>query len=134
MKDSSYWFWAWIVILTKKKVCDPSKQAEMEVWKNLTLFRAGSAEEAYNLAIEHGKSEEGDCRGTLRLNGEDARSEFYGILDMGVVHDEISSGCEIYWESNIVRQTNELPALRKRIDLITDVANELRPLLLSQPE
>jgi hypothetical protein len=119
------WFWAWIVQAAVTKSERKSPDAPYEVWKNLVIVQASDEMEAHEKAVAIGKAEQGDCRGTLRLNGKLAIARFLGIADMGVVHDELADGCEILWQLKKCRQktANALPKDRK--SLLEEVRREL---------
>ena len=94
-ENSIRWFWAWLAQITIPKSKKGALSSVGEVWENLILIKAGNAEEAVSKAINLGESLEGDSKGTLLLDGEPAEAIFVGILDMGLVHEELADGCEI---------------------------------------
>src|SRR5713101_6891636 len=106
-KSHQRWFWAWLIEMTvaKSQVRNPS--ARTEVWKNLVLIQAKDAKEALAKASKTGKAESGDCRGTLRFNGKPAITQFLGVADIGLVHDELGDGAEILWQ---LRKCNQKTA------------------------
>ena len=75
---SKRWFWAWLVEMTVAKSRARSPSAQTEVWKNLVLIQAKDVDEAFEKAWKIGRSESGDSRGSLRLNGEAAITQFLG--------------------------------------------------------
>lgn len=119
------WFWAWTVLMTEKKKDKGRPTARTEVWENLILVTAKSAEEAYRKACLVGKSAEGDCQGTLTLDGDDAVTRFLGLLDLGVVHDEIADGAEITWQLKRCSKVTAKKRVRSKAVLCKEVAREL---------
>lgn len=99
------WFWAWLVQITVMKNATKESTVEGEVWKNLVLIKAANETEAMAKAEAIGRREQGDCNGTLRLNGNPATTKFLGIHNMGVIHEPIEDGAEIFWE--LMRMTEE---------------------------
>src|SRR5439155_7000670 len=120
------WFWVWVIQMTVAKANLNNPNALCEVWKNLVIVGAIDVREAYRKAKAIGKSEAGDCRGTLRLNGEPALTKFLGIADMGLIHDELGNGCEVLWELRKCRQRNAKSLVRSRSTLLKAVRGELR--------
>jgi hypothetical protein len=92
------WFWAWLIQMTVAKSQVSNLSTDAEVWKNLVLIRAKDADEAFEKALKMGKAESGDCRGTLRLNGKPAVTQFLGVADMGLIYDNLDDGAEILWQ------------------------------------
>jgi hypothetical protein len=123
MKKSSkqHWFWAWLVLMTlpKAKVNDPD--ALSEVWENLVIIKAENEKDAILKAIKIGKSEEGDCRGTLRLYGKLAITKFMGISNMGLIHDDLDDGTEILWRLKRLRQKTVRASIVRRADLLRNL-------------
>ena len=73
------------------------QSAQTEVWKNLVIIQAKDAKEAFEKACKIGRSESGDCRGTLRLYNKPATAKFLGLADIGLIYDELADGAEILW-------------------------------------
>jgi hypothetical protein len=119
------WFWAWIVQATVAKSERKSPHAPCEVWKNLVIVQASDETEAYEKAVAIGKAEQGDCQGTLRVNGKLAITRFLGIGDMGVVHDELADGCEIFWQLKKCHQKTATALPKDRKGLLEEVRQEL---------
>jgi hypothetical protein len=91
-------FWAWLIQMTVSKAEAHKPAVRTEVWKNLVLIQASDAKEAVEKAGKLGEAESGDCRGTLRLNGKPAITQFLGIADIGLVYDNPGDGIEILWQ------------------------------------
>jgi len=123
----SWWFWVWLVQITTKKLSTGKLSSSGEVWENLVLINATNAEEAYLKAIAIGKSADGDCNGTLRLDGAPACSQFLGIADLGLVHDGIEDGAEILFRQNRTSISKARSKLKSRRTLIARAAKELTP-------
>jgi Domain of unknown function (DUF4288) len=119
------WFWAWIVQATVVKSERKSPHAPCEVWKNLVIVQASDETEAHEKAVAIGKAEQGDCQGTLRVNGKLAITRFLGIGDMGVVHDELADGCEILWQLKKCHQKTAAALPKDRKSLLEEVRQEL---------
>jgi hypothetical protein len=124
-KRRKRWFWAWLVVQTiaKDKLNQP--KAMSEIWKNLVLVEASDASEAYQKAVRLGKAEEGDCGGTLRLNGRPAKSIFLGLGGLGLVHEEISDGVEIMWKLRRCSVVKARSFVKTRNELIDGAQKEL---------
>src|SRR6266571_8272287 len=85
-KSKARWFWAWLVEMTlpKSKWNEPTGHGEL--WRSLVIVRATSAEQAVSKALRLGAQAEGDCRGTLRINGKPALTKFLGVEAMGLIY------------------------------------------------
>ena len=92
-----HWFWAWTILGTVHKNREKDPMAQCEVWENLILLHAFTADEALRKAEKIGRSEAGDSRGALRLDGKPAICKFMGVASLGVVHDALEDGAEITW-------------------------------------
>jgi hypothetical protein len=97
-RRKKYWFWVWTLLGTVHKHRQGDPTTPCEVWKNLIIVNAYTEMEALRKAKAIGKSEAGDCRGSLRLNGKPAICKFLGVAGMGLVHDELGDGAEIIWQ------------------------------------
>ncbi len=124
-KRRERWFWAWLVQLTvaKAELTDPN--AQVEVWENLVVLRAIDPKAAIEKAIQVGKSEAGDCRGTLRLNGRPAVTKCLGISDIGVIHDELADGAEILWKLKKCRQRTAMKFSKRKAELLSRLKEEV---------
>jgi hypothetical protein len=123
----SWWFWVWLVQITAKKLGTGKLSSSGDVWENLVLISATNAEEAYLKAIAIGKAADGDCNGTLRLDGAPAYTQFLGIADLGLVHDGIEDGTEILFRQNRASLSKARSKLKSRRTLIARAAKELTP-------
>src|SRR5881397_4376982 len=94
-KSKARWFWAWLVEMTLPKSRWNEPTARGELWRNLVIIRATSAEQAVSKALRLGAEEEGDCYGTLRINGKRALTKFFGVQAMGLIHESLDDGYEI---------------------------------------
>jgi hypothetical protein len=109
--------------LPKAKANDPD--ALSEVWENLVIVRAGNEKDAISKAIKIGESEEGDCRGTLRLYGKPAITKFMGVLDMGLIYDDLDDGAEILWRLKRLRQKTVQASLPSKMELLKNLRCEI---------
>jgi hypothetical protein len=96
--QKKYWFWAWLVQATIAKEDLSSENAACEAWENLVIINADDEVEAYTKALEIGKTYDGDCQGTLRLDGRPATAQFLGVKTMGVIHEDLEDGAEITYD------------------------------------
>jgi hypothetical protein len=78
-----YWFWVWLDLITLPKEAVQDEQSTGELWQNLVLVSAETVELAVDRALALGRTEEGDSRGTLTLDGRPAVAIFLGLGDMG---------------------------------------------------
>ena len=97
-RSKKRWFWAWTVLQTIPKAERENPNARSEIWKNLILVQGKNEIEAAQKAIAVGKSQQGDCRGTLTLFGKPAVTIFLGLADLGLIHEEMVDGVEILWQ------------------------------------
>jgi hypothetical protein len=97
-----------------------------EVWKNLVLVQAKDANEAFEKASKIGKSESGDCRGTLRLNKKPAVTQFLGVSDMGLVYDDLGDGAEILWQLRKCSQRTVRSLATSKKHLLSRLKKDLR--------
>jgi hypothetical protein len=102
--------------------------ARTEVWKNLVLIQAKNPNEAFEKAVKIGKSESGDCRGTLRLNGKPATAKFLGVSDMGLVYDDLEDGAEIPWQRKKCSQKTARSLIASKRSLISRLKQDFRSL------
>ena len=131
MKNSTKnkWFWVWLVQMTVPKESQKNLNANVEVWKNLIIIQAANGEDALTKALKKGSEEEGDCDDTLRLNGKPATTEFLGVEDIGLIHDELEDGAEILWRLRKCRQTSARKLVKSKKTLLADLRKELAPIL-----
>jgi hypothetical protein len=111
--------------MTEKKKDKGRPSARTEVWENLILVTAKTAEEAYRKACVVGKFAEGGCQGTLTLDGDAAVTTFLGLQNMGVVHDEIADGAEITWQLKRCSKVTAKRRVMSKAVLCKEVAREL---------
>jgi hypothetical protein len=123
----SWWFWVWLLEITTKKLRNGKMSSSGEVWENLIVVRAGDAKEAYEKAFAIGKSSEGDCRGTLCLDGVPALTKFLGITDLGLIHDGLADGSEILFRQRRQSLTAARSRVKSRSTLIARATKELAP-------
>jgi len=119
------WFWAWLVQMTVAKSQMRNLSAPTEVWKNLVLIQAKDADEALQKALNIGKSESGDSRGTLRLNGKPAITRFLGISDLGLIYDDLDDGAEILWQLKKCSQKTARSLVASKNSLLSRLKKEL---------
>ena len=121
------WFWAWLVQMTVPKSQRRDAEANVEVWKNLVILQAADAGRALAKAYTMGLSAQGDCRGSLRLNGQPATVKFIGIADMGLIHDGLEDGTEILWQLKKCRQRNARQLVKSKSQIVAILKKELTP-------
>lgn len=126
IEHNEKWFWAWLIQMTVAKDCLDNQQAEVEVWKNLIVLRAGTPEQALSKAFEIGKNEQGDCRGSLRLHGKPAVTKFLGVEDIGLIHEEFSDGSEILWQLRKCQQKTARRLSKSKENLLAVLKKEMR--------
>jgi|SRR5579872_4452713 len=68
------------------------------VWRNLTLVQANSPDEAYEKALDLGRS--GDTE-YLNSAGKLVTIRFRGLSFLDVVHDPLEHGAELMFQSNV---------------------------------
>ena len=126
MVKPKHWFWAWTVLATtqKEKLRDP--HASSEVWEHLIVLHARTPREALRKAEKIGRSEAGDCRGSLRLDGKPALCTFAGVASLGLVHDGLVDGAEITWRLKRCKQSTALKSVTPRATLIAEAEKEFR--------
>jgi len=112
--------------MTVQKAKRNTTTAIVEVWKNLIIFHAGSEKDAIAKVLKIGKSVEGDARGSLRLYGKPATTEFLGIQDIGLLHDGLEDGAEIIWELKKCRQNRARMLVKSKNELMAILKKELR--------
>jgi len=99
--EDDLWFWCIISQITIKKKRTATSPGE--VWDNFILINAKDAPAAYEKAMKIGEQLNGDCRGTLRIDGHPGESLFLGVKELGLVHEDIEDGAELaFWSK---RQT-----------------------------
>lgn len=127
MKENleTHWFWAWIVEMTQQKSKVKDSESIVEVWKNLVIIKASSAEEAIKSAEEIGKAESGDCEGTLRLDGKPATTVFVGLAGIGLIHDEFEHGAELMWELHRLKKKSTKSLVKDHSKLLKNLKSEL---------
>jgi len=122
---AKYWFWAWTVLGTVHKGRENDPTAPCEVWQNLIIVQAGSESEALRKAEKIGRSEEGDSRGSLRLDGKPAICKFMGVASLGLIHEPLGDGTEITWTLKRCKQATALKLPRSRAALLAAAKKEL---------
>lgn len=95
--------------------------ASCEVWKNLVIISAHNEFDAYQKATAIGKRDDGDCRGTLQLDGKPAVTCFLGVADMGLIYDDLKDGAEILWQIHRCRQSTALRLVADRATLVAEL-------------
>lgn len=126
-ESEEHWFWAWLVEMTVPKDRLNNPRAKVEVWMNLIVVRAADEQHAWTKAWRAGKAEEGDARGTLRLNGKPAITEFVGIQDIGLIHDDLADGTEILWQLRRSTQKVARSIPKSKRELLRNLKKELKP-------
>jgi hypothetical protein len=96
-KKQQFWFWAEIVLGTVRKTDLRNPKSRCEVWQNLVIIKAKTPAEALRKAETIGKHSSGDSRGTLRFFGKPAIQMFLGVSNLGVIHEKLEDGAEIYF-------------------------------------
>jgi hypothetical protein len=109
-KDAAEWYLAEIV--QELTVADDPRNM---VWRNLTLVRANSPDEAYERALSLGRA--GDTE-YLNPGGKLVTTRFRGISFMDVIHDTLEDGAELIFYSEVdVAQEQLRKLLRSKEEL-----------------
>src|SRR5205823_3238347 len=118
-----------LIQTTVQKGREKQPNAKVEVWRNLVLIKAKGAAEALSKAAELGNAEQGDDRGTLRLDGVPAVRKFLGVENIGLAHDGVVDGAEITWDLTrcTQREASSWPKTRQR--LLRRLQGEIAPYL-----
>jgi hypothetical protein len=122
---TKHWFWAWTVLGTVQKSRANDPNAPCEVWQNLIILHAATANEALYKAEKIGRSEAGESRGSLRLDGEPAICKFIGVASLGLVHDSLEDGAEITRNLKRCKQAAALKLPNARSALLAGAKKEL---------
>ena len=126
-RDSKFWFWAWLSLITVPKRSVPNETAKGELWQTLTLISSATAARAVARALELGKAQAGDSRGSLTLDGVPAKTVFLGIEDIGLLHDGIEDGAEILFRSSRRNVHWARKRTKTTVELRTKLQRELGP-------
>jgi hypothetical protein len=124
-KSKHRWFWAWLVEMTLPKGRWNEPKARGELWRNLVVIRASSTDQAVSKALRLGEVTDGDCCGTLRINGEPGLTKFLGVEAMGLIHENLEDGCEILWQLRKCQIKTARHLVKKRGALISYLDKEL---------
>jgi hypothetical protein len=122
---AKYWFWAWTVLGTVHKHRKNDPTAPCEVWQNLIILHAATPNEALRKAEKIGRSDAGDARGSLRLDGKPAICKFMGVASLGLIHDALEDGAEITWNLKKCRQATALKLPKAKPTLLAGAQKEL---------
>jgi len=122
---AKHWFWAWTVLGTVHKKRASDANALCEVWQNLIIIHATNEREALRKAEKIGRSEAGDSRGSLRLDGKPAICKFMGVASLGVIHDALEDGAEITWNLKRCKQATAQKLPKARSALLAGAKKEL---------
>jgi hypothetical protein len=120
-----HWFWAWTVLGTVHKHRKNNPSALCEVWQNLIILHATTPNEALRKAEKIGRSEAGDARGSLRLDGKPAICKFMGVASLGFIHDPLEDGTEITWTLKRCKQSTALKLLKRKATILAQAKKEL---------
>lgn len=125
-RNSKWWFWVSLLQITVPK---GKRFAAIrgEVWENLVIINAATPNAAYVKAIRLGKKAEGDCHGTLKLDGRPAFTKFLGLSGMGLIHEELADGSEIcfrQWRSTLKKASS---SVEKKENIIACLKKEMAP-------
>jgi hypothetical protein len=123
---SVFWFWAWIVLVTYR-IKQQKTNARCTVWKNLIIVSGLDEQAAYENACRVGKNSESKSSDGLTQDGNPAKTRFLGIADMGVIHDPLEDGCELYFREakSTLNAAKQAVISKKRI--FRSLAKELAP-------
>ena len=122
---AKHWFWAWTVLGTVHKQRKNDPNTLCEVWQNLIILHAATPDEALRRAERIGRSQAGDSRGSLRLDGKPAICKFMGVASLGLVHDALEDGAEITWNLKRCKQRTALKLPKSRNALLAGAKKEL---------
>jgi|ERR1041385_1993416 hypothetical protein len=122
---AKHWFWAWTILATVQKHRQRDPTARCEVWENLIILHAHTPREALAKAEKIGRSQAGDSRGSLRLDGKLAVCKFRGVASLGLLHDGLVDGAEITWHLKRCTQATAAKLPKRRATLIAEAEKEL---------
>jgi hypothetical protein len=90
----------------------PETRAETEitVWENLILIRADGPEDAYQKAMERGRSNEQP----VRIDGVEGRCRFLGLRDLVIIYDELEDGAELEYKERQVKSSELSKMVRSK--------------------
>jgi hypothetical protein len=123
--SAKHWFWAWTVLATTQRAKLGDPKAKCEVWENLIILHADTPREALHKAERIGRSNAGDCRGSLRLDGKPALCKFLGVASLGLVHDGFVDGAEITWRLKRCTRATAAKLPKPSATLIAEAQKEL---------
>jgi hypothetical protein len=123
-----YWFWVFIRLITIPKKASFSGSVFGEVWDNLVIIEASSPKQASEKADKIGKASAGDDDGSLTLNRKKAVCKYLGVVDMGLIHEEIADGCEIFFQISRRNLQKAKLGIKDRRMLLMRVDKELGPI------
>lgn len=124
------WYWAWLVQMTIPKR-GRADAAGAQIWRNLVLVQARSADEALAKAEAIGRSAAGDADGALVLDGEPAKVVFVGIADAGLVDFRLSDGVEVMFQMEQDSPRRARSLARARPSLLRQLRHEAAQLKAS---
>lgn len=85
-------------------------------WENQILITAGSPEEAYDKALEHGRLHEEGKAWDSRNKAREGHWRFEGLTSLLAVYDEPSDGSEITWTQHESRSVRKVESWAKSKD------------------
>jgi hypothetical protein len=101
---------------------------------NTVLVQAISAEDAYAKALVLGKEQVGEPY--LNPNGKQVESEFIGLKDLAVIHDNLEHGAELFFTERTNVSSDEIFAMvnsKSGLSVFADVAQSTGPDYSSGP-
>ena len=116
--------WYLAEIVEELTVADDSRNV---VWKNLTLVHASSPDDAYERALQLGRSGETEY---LNSAGKLVTIRFRGLSFLDVIHDPLEHGSELMFHSNIGVAPAELSKLirsKEELELFRPISDPQGP-------
>lgn len=123
---SVFWFWAWIVLVTYR-LNRTKANPRCTIWKNLVLVSGLDEQAAYKNACRIGKNSESKQSDRLTMDGKPAKTKFLGIAEMGVIHDQLEHGCELYFRETRSSLSVAKQAVITKKKIVKSLSQELGP-------
>jgi len=126
-KEKKFWFWAWIVLTTIRVGSKSGKNKNCLIWKNLVLVSGRNAGGAYTNAVRIGRAGESKRGDRVKLDGKPAVTKFLGIAEMGLIHDALKDGCELYFRETRSNLSIAKKGVRLKQKVLRALKQELAP-------
>jgi hypothetical protein len=125
-KKSAFWFWAWIVLATYR-LKQSKSNPRCIIWKNLIIVSGLDEQAAYKNACRIGKNSESKPSDRLTMDGKPAKMRFLGIAEMGVIHDPLEDGCELYFHETRSSLSVAKQVVNPKEKIVKSLGKELGP-------